>query len=87
LAFSYRYFFPTRKILAAIYQRLLTRGYPLSGVADHGVSEALYLGNTDGNGVELYWDKLQERWPKNDDGSLHMFTRALDIDGLPGSLD
>lgn len=74
--------YPERKDLATIYRRLLHAGHPFTGFADHGVSEALYLNDPDGNGVELYWDRPQGEWPKNPDGSLLMFTKALDLDGL-----
>jgi catechol 2,3-dioxygenase len=74
--------YPTRKDLAFIYKRLLDAGYPLTGAADHGVSEALYLNDPDENGVELYWDRPQDQWPKKKDGSLEMFTLALDLDAL-----
>ena len=74
--------YPSRKDLANILKRLLEHNYPLTGVADHGVSEALYLDDPDGNGVELYWDRPQEEWPKNADGSLNMYTRRLDVDAL-----
>jgi catechol 2,3-dioxygenase len=55
---------------------------PLTGASDHGVSEALYLNDPDQNGVELYWDRPQERWPRAADSSLAMFTRRLDLDDL-----
>jgi catechol 2,3-dioxygenase len=74
--------YPTRKDLATIYNRLLQLDYPLTGASDHGVSEALYLNDPDGNGVELYWDRPQEQWPKNDDGSLLMYTNLLNLDDL-----
>jgi len=74
--------YPTRKDLAAIFQRLHTANYPLTGFADHGVSDALYLDDPDKNGVELYWDKPQDQWPAKPDGSLEMFTKALDLDDL-----
>ena len=54
----------------------------LDGASDHGVSEALYLHDPDENGIELYWDRPQEQWPRKPDGSLEMFTRRLDLDGL-----
>ena len=73
---------PTRKDLALMLQRLNEAGYPLTGAADHGVSEALYLDDPDGNGVEIYWDRPKEDWPLNEDGSLNMYTRALDLHGL-----
>lgn len=78
--------YPTRKDLAAILQRLHEAGYPLTGAADHGVSEALYLNDPDGNGVELYWDRPKEQWPQKEDGSLEMYTRHLDLDDLLGEL-
>lgn len=74
--------YPTRRDLAMAYKRLLDAGYPLTGVADHGVSEALYLNDPDENGVELYWDKPKEEWPKKPDGSLEMYTQSLDLTGL-----
>lgn len=74
--------FPTRKDLAAIYKRLLEKNYPLTGVADHGVSEALYLNDPDKNGVELYWDKPRNVWPTKPDGSIEMYTRPLDLTDL-----
>ncbi|TXK31152.1 glyoxalase [Pontibacter qinzhouensis] len=79
--------YPTRKDLAAIVRRLLEAGYPLTGASDHGVSEAIYLNDPDQNGVELYWDRPQEEWPKNPDGSLLMYTHALDLQGLLKELD
>lgn len=74
--------YPTRKDLAIIYDRLRRARYPLTGASDHGVSEALYLDDPDGNGVELYWDRPKELWPTNVDGALTMFTRPLDIQDL-----
>lgn len=74
--------YPTRKDLAQILQRLLDAEYPLTGAADHGVSQALYLDDPDGNGVELYWDRPKEDWPKKPDGSLDMYTKALDLNDL-----
>ena len=74
--------YPTRKDLAFILDRLLKAGYPLTGMADHGVSEAIYLNDPDGNGVELYWDKPRDQWPKDADGNLSMVTEALDSKGL-----
>ncbi len=74
--------YPTRKELAGILQRLMDRDYPLTGASDHGVSEALYLDDPDGNGVELYWDRPEDQWPYHADGSLNMYTRPLDIDDL-----
>ena len=78
--------YPTRKDLAVILQRLLDAKYPLTGASDHGVSEALYLNDPDGNGVELYWDKPKEEWPLDNNGKLTMFTKALDVNNLLGEL-
>lgn len=62
--------------------RVLRAGRPLDGAADHGVSEAIYLRDPDENGVELYWDRPESQWPRAADGSLAMYTRSLDVDGL-----
>jgi len=74
--------YPTRALLADALRRVLAAGMELDGAADHGVSEALYLRDPDGNGVELYWDRPQEQWPRSADGGVAMFTRALDLDSL-----
>jgi len=74
--------YPTRKDLAVIYRRLANEKVMLTGTADHGVSEALYLNDPDRNGLELYWDRPREEWPMNPDGSLIMYTLPLDLDGL-----
>lgn len=74
--------YPTRKDLATILNRLQLANYPLTGASDHGVSEALYLDDPDRNGVELYWDRPKDEWPKRLDGSLEMYTRPLDLDNL-----
>jgi catechol 2,3-dioxygenase len=74
--------YPERKDLAVILKRLAEANYPLSGTADHGVSEALYLNDPDGNGVELYWDKPKEQWPLDEEGNLQMVTEALDLTSL-----
>ena len=79
--------YPTRKDLATILKRLIDHGIKLTGAADHGVSEALYLDDPDGNGVELYWDKSKDEWPENEDGSLQMYTRSLDLQDLLSELD
>ena len=71
--------YPDRPALADALKRLVDAGYPLTGASDHGVSEALYLDDPDGNGVELYWDRPQSEWPKNPDGSLVMVTKRLDV--------
>ena len=74
--------YPTRKDLAEIFIRLNKADYKFTGASDHGVSEALYLNDPDGNGVELYWDRPKEEWPTDADGSLEMYTRPLDLEGL-----
>jgi catechol 2,3-dioxygenase len=74
--------YPQRKDLAVALRRLLDAGYPLTGASDHGVSEALYLDDPDHNGVELYWDRPRDQWPKDAEGKLTMFTHRLDIQGL-----
>ena len=74
--------YPTRASLADALRRLLAAGIELDGAADHGVSEALYLRDPDGNGVELYRDRPESEWPRSATGELAMFTHALDLDGL-----
>jgi catechol 2,3-dioxygenase len=74
--------YPTRAELADTLLRLVSAGIPLDGASDHGVSEALYLRDPDENGVELYWDRPQEQWPRTADGEINMFTRPLDLDRL-----
>ena len=79
--------FPGRKSLAEAVKRVLDAGIPLHGASDHGVSEAIYLADPDGNGVELYRDRPQAEWPRNADGSLGMFTRPLDLGALLAEVD
>jgi catechol 2,3-dioxygenase len=74
--------YPTRAELADALRRLMKAGIPLEGASDHGVSEALYLRDPDDNGVELYWDRPREEWPRTAEGGLAMFTRPLDLDSL-----
>ena len=74
--------YPTRAALSDALRHLIAAGIELDGAADHGVSEALYLRDPDGNGVELYRDLPQEKWPRTPNGELAMFTRALDLDSL-----
>jgi len=74
--------YPSRAELADAVRRVLKAGILLDGAADHGVSEAVYLHDPDGNGVELYWDKPRERWPHTGDGALAMVTDPLDLNGL-----
>ncbi len=74
--------YPTREDLAIIFHRLVEAQYPITGASDHGVSEAIYLDDPDGNGVELYWDKPQAEWPRDAKGNLVMRTDALDLEAL-----
>ena len=74
--------YPTRTELADALQRLIRAEVPLEGAADHGVSEAIYLRDPDGNGVELYWDKPPSQWPRTTDGGLAMVTHPLNLDAL-----
>src|SRR6476646_8510196 len=71
--------YPTRAALADALKRLIGAGVALDGASDHGVSEALYLRDPDGNGIELYWDRDEPDWPRGADGQLAMGTRALDL--------
>ena len=74
--------YPTRAALGDALRRLIAANVPLEGAADHGVSQALYFRDRDNNGVELYWDRSRDQWPRNADGSLAMFTHELDLDDL-----
>jgi len=74
--------YPTRAALADALRRLVKAGIPLDGASDHGVSEALYLHDPDHNGVELYWDRPKEQWPRTPAGELAMVTDQLDLQGL-----
>lgn len=74
--------YPTRRDLADILKRLIDAQYPISGASDHGVSEAIYLNDPDGNGVELYRDRPKEEWSYREDGSVEMVTQPLDLDDL-----
>jgi catechol 2,3-dioxygenase len=74
--------YPTRRALAVAVRRLLEHGVRIDGVADHGVSEAVYLRDPDQNGVELYRDRPRAEWPRRGDGSLAMVTDPLDLKGL-----
>jgi catechol 2,3-dioxygenase len=78
--------YPTRRDLAVIFQRIAAAGYPLTGASDHGVSEALYLNDPDMNGLELYYDRPPEQWPRTTEGKLGMVTLPLDLDGLLAEL-
>ena len=77
---AFRY--PGRAALAEAYRRLVRHSVPLDGAADHGVSEALYLRDPDGNGIELYWDRPREEWPVDAEGRLAMVTARLDLEAL-----
>ncbi len=79
--------YPTRAKLADALRRVIEAGIALDGAADHGVSEALYLRDPDDNGVELYWDRPQDVWPRSAQGKLAMFTRRLDVAGLLREMD
>jgi catechol 2,3-dioxygenase len=74
--------YPTRADLAAALKALREHGVELEGAADHSVSEALYLRDPDGNGVELYWDRPSDEWPRTAEGEIAMGTRSLDLGDL-----
>jgi len=74
--------YPSRAALAVALKRLLEAGWPLEGASDHGVSEAIYLRDPDGNGVELYCDRPEAEWPRDANGRLAMVTRRLDLNAL-----
>jgi catechol 2,3-dioxygenase len=74
--------YPTRAALADALRRLIKHGVSLDGASDHGVSQALYLRDPDGNGVELYWDRPKSEWPRDASGGLAMVTAPLDLDDL-----
>jgi catechol 2,3-dioxygenase len=79
--------YPTRADLGRALRRLVEHDIRLDGASDHGVSEALYLHDPDGNGIELYWDRPREEWPLRPDGSLAMVTEPLDLPGLLAAAD
>lgn len=74
--------YPTRADLANALKRLIENGIQLDGASDHGVSEALYLRDADGNGIELYCDRPKSEWPRTTDGKVAMHTRRLDVAAL-----
>lgn len=74
--------YPTRALLADALKRVLNAGIPIEGAANHGVSEAIYLSDPDHNGVELYWDRPRDQWPRTADGGLAMVTEPLDLKAL-----
>jgi len=74
--------YPNRRELARAVRRIVDHGWTLSGMSDHGVSEAIYLDDPDGNGVELYCDRPRDQWPRGPNGELVMFSHTLDLDML-----
>jgi catechol 2,3-dioxygenase len=74
--------YPDRRTLATAVKRVVAAGIPLEGASDHGVSEAIYLRDPDGNGVELYRDRPEDEWPREPDGRAAMFSARLDLQGL-----
>jgi catechol 2,3-dioxygenase len=78
--------YPTRAALADALRRLMQANISLEGASDHGVSEALYLSDPDGNGIELYWDRPKELWPRDENGQIEMSTRRLELNNLLGEL-
>ena len=74
--------YPDRPALATALKRLVDRGWPVDGASDHGVSEAIYLRDPDGNGIEIYRDRPRDEWPRKADGSLAMTLAPLDLDAL-----
>lgn len=81
------FLYPTRQELANTLKRLVDAGYPIDGAADHGVSEAIYLSDPDGNGVEIYADRSRDQWIISNDGLVEMVTEPLDLDGLLRAAD
>ncbi|MFN8590876.1 MAG: VOC family protein [Thermomicrobiales bacterium] len=79
--------YPNRKELARALKRLLDHGVGIDGASDHGVSEAIYLHDPDGNGIEIYRDRPQTEWPRDPNGELAMVTLPLDLRGLLAELD
>lgn len=74
--------YPSRKALAQAVRNVLQSGIKLDGASEHGVSQAIYLTDPDGNGVELYWDRPETEWPRHDSGEIAMTTEPLDLDDL-----
>ncbi len=79
--------YPNRLELARALRRLIDHNVPIGGASDHGVSEAIYLDDPDGNGIEIYRDRPQSEWPTDDQGEFTMYTRRLDLEGLLTELD
>jgi catechol 2,3-dioxygenase len=78
---------PNRKELARTFKRIVDAGWPIGGASDHGVSEAIYLDDPDGNGIEIYRDRPREEWPHEANGDLRMTLDPLDFDGLLKELE
>ena len=76
------FLYPDRGALGTVLKRLVAARIPIDGAADHGVSEAVYLRDPDGNGIEIYWDRAPEDWPRNRDGGLAMVNAPLDLEAL-----
>ena len=81
------FLFPDRKALAQVFKRVVEAGWPIEGAADHGVSEAVYLSDPDGNGVELYVDRPESDWPRDASGTLSMVNQRLDLKALLAEAD
>ena len=79
--------YPSREDLAKAFKQIWEANYPIDGASDHGVSESIYVKDPDGNGIELYYDKLVELWPRDEDGNLVMVTKPLDVPALLSELD
>jgi len=81
--------YPDRKALGGALRRLLDANWPIEGASDHGVSEAIYLSDPDGNGIEIYRDRPEKEWPRPPDGSkgVAMTTKPLDLDALLAEAD
>lgn len=79
--------YPSRLDLAKAFKKIWEANYPIEGASDHGVSESVYLKDPDGNGIELYADRLVEEWPKDEDGNIIMVTKPLDLPGLLSELE
>lgn len=80
--FHVAFLYPTRESLAGAVRGVIDAGVPLSGASDHGVSEAIYLNDPDGNGIELYRDRPREEWPRGAGGELEIYTAPLDLQDL-----
>jgi catechol 2,3-dioxygenase len=79
--------YPDRRELARALKRLLDHGVPIGGASDHGVSEAIYLSDPDGNGIEIYRDRPRAEWPRTGEGEMAMTTLPLDLAGLLAELE